>query len=120
MEIYTTFTFDAAHKLPCVPEGHKCGNIHGHTFTAEVHVSGPVESETGWVIDFNDIKKIIKPIEEQLDHKYLNDIIGLENPTSECIAKWIWQRVKPALPALSKIVVKESPKSGAIYSGEDE
>jgi len=118
MEIFVTFTFDAAHRLPNVPEGHKCSRLHGHTFRVEVHVSGPVDEHRGWVIDFGDLKKICKPVIEQLDHHYLNEIPGLENPTCEVIAKWLWQRLISDLPNLAKVIVQEGPSSGAVYKGE--
>jgi 6-pyruvoyltetrahydropterin/6-carboxytetrahydropterin synthase len=118
MEIYKNFTFDAAHKLTCVPDGHKCANLHGHTFKVEVHLAGEEDKARGWVVDFNDVKAAVSPILEQLDHGYLNDIKGLENPTSENIARWLWPKLKEKLPMLSKIVVKESPSSGAVYKGE--
>jgi 6-pyruvoyltetrahydropterin/6-carboxytetrahydropterin synthase len=118
VEIYRTFTIDSAHRLPKVPLGHKCGQIHGHTFIIDVFVSGEVPDETGWVVDFADIKKAFLPIHDQLDHCYLNDITGLENPTSENIARWIWQKLSPHLSGLSKIRVKETPQSGCTYSGE--
>ena len=119
MEIFKKFTFEAAHRLPNVPEGHKCGRLHGHSFRADLYVSGPVGSETGWVVDFADIKKTFKPLLNQLDHYYLNEIKGLENPTSENIARWIWDRLKPQLPLLSRIVLHETCTSGAVYRGED-
>lgn len=118
MEIYREITFEAAHRLPNVPEGHKCARIHGHSFKAIVYVAGPVGDESGWIMDFADIKKAIEPIYEQLDHYYLNDIEGLGNPTSENIAIWIWQRLKPRLPELSKLEIKETCASGCIYIGE--
>ena len=118
MDIYVSLSFDSAHRLPNLPDGHKCSNLHGHTFVAEIHVSGEVEMDTGWVIDFGDIKAVAKPLISRLDHHYLNDIDGLENPTSENIAKWIWDRLISALPNLTKIIVKESPTSAAIYTGE--
>lgn len=118
MQIFKSFTIDAAHKLTGVPEGHKCGRVHGHTFTIEIHACGEVDSTTGWVVDFSDVGKIFKPIHDQLDHNYLNDIPGLENPTSENIAKWIWPRLKPSLPQLCRIVIKESPSSACIYDGD--
>ena len=117
MDIYVSLSFDAAHRLPAVPAGHKCGNLHGHTFSVEVYVQGDVAQGTGWVADFGDIKSIVKPYVDQLDHTYLNDIAGLENPTSENIAVWIWRKLEPELTGLSKIVVKESPTSGAVYTG---
>ena len=95
-----SFTFEAAHWLPTFPEGHKCRRMHGHSFRIEVHVSGEVDATTGWVMDFADIKSAFMPFYEQLDHHYLNDIPGLENPTSEQLSIWIWQRLKPRLPLL--------------------
>lgn len=120
MEIYKEFTFEAAHRLPNVPAGHKCARLHGHSFNVAVHVAGPVGVDTGWVIDFADIAAALKPIIDQLDHYYLNEIPGLENPTSENLARWIWQRIRPALPLLSRIVVKETCTSGCIYTGESD
>jgi 6-pyruvoyltetrahydropterin/6-carboxytetrahydropterin synthase len=119
MEIYKVFKFDAAHRLPNVPEGHKCARIHGHSFCLEIHVQGIADAQSGWVMDFSDIVAICQPVIDQLDHKYLNDIAGLANPTSENLAKWIWHRLQPALPQLSKIVFQESPESGCIYEGAE-
>lgn len=118
MQIYKTFTIDSAHRLTGVPEGHKCGRIHGHTFTIELHVSGDVDPTTGFVIDFAEIAKSFDPIREQLDHTFLNDIEGLDNPTSENIAKWIWVRLKHNLPGLVQIVIKETPNAGCCYQGD--
>lgn len=117
MEIYKTFRIEAAHKLPNVPPGHKCGRLHGHSFEISVHVEGPVGEQTGWVRDFADIKQAFAPIDQQLDHNYLNDIEGLENPTSENLAVWVWQRLKPALANLSQVAVKETCTAGCIYRG---
>lgn len=118
MDIFKEFTFEAAHRLPHVPAGHKCGRLHGHSFSVAIHVSGPVGEHTGWVMDFADIKARFKPLWEQLDHFYLNEIPGLENPTSENIARWIWERLKPELPQLSQIVIRETCTSGCVYRGE--
>jgi len=118
MEIYKDFTFEAAHLLPNVPEGHKCGRLHGHSFMVRIAIDGDVGSDTGWVMDFSDLKAVFKPIYNQLDHYYLNDIEGLENPTSEVLVKWIWDKLKPNLPELSRIEVKETCTSGCIYIGE--
>ncbi|MAE67644.1 MAG: 6-carboxytetrahydropterin synthase QueD [Phycisphaeraceae bacterium] len=120
MEIYKEFTFEAAHRLPNVPPGHKCGRLHGHSFKAIVHVSGPIGDDSGWVMDFADIKRLFEPIRDQLDHHYLNEIEGLENPTSEIIARWIWQRLRADLANLSSVVVNETCTSGCIYRGEDD
>ena len=118
MEIYKEFTFEAAHRLPNVPEGHKCARLHGHSFRIKLLVDGPVDEHLGWVMDFADIRSAFKPILERLDHYYLNDIPGLENPTTENIARWIWRHLKPALPGLSKIVISETCTSGCEYNGE--
>lgn len=118
MEIYKDFTFEAAHLLPNVPEGHKCGRLHGHSFFIRIVVSGDVDPITGWIIDFGDIKKVFRPVYDRLDHYYLNDIPGLENPTSENLAKWVWQELKPVLPELSRIEIKETCTSGCIYTGD--
>jgi 6-pyruvoyltetrahydropterin/6-carboxytetrahydropterin synthase len=117
MEIFKQFTFEAAHRLPNVEPGHKCARLHGHSFVIEVYVSGEVGAESGWVIDFGDISDAFKPIRDQLDHNYLNEIDGLSNPTSEILAQWIWARLEAALPLLSKIIVRETCTSGCVYLG---
>jgi len=117
MEIYKEFTFEAAHLLPNVPEGHKCRRLHGHSYRVKISVAGPVKSDSGWVMDFGDIKAAFKPILAQLDHWYLNEIDGLENPTSENITRWIWDRLKLSLPELSRIDISETCTSGCSYEG---
>ena len=118
MEIYKEFRFEAAHRLPNVPSGHKCARLHGHSFNIRVYVDGPVDPHLGWVMDFADLKAVVKPLIEQLDHYYLNDIPGLENPTSEVIARWLFRELKPLLPQLCHIVIKETCTSGCVYSGD--
>ena len=120
MEIYASVKFDAAHWLPNVPADHKCGSMHGHSYSVDVHICGPVGPETGWVMDFADIKQALYPLRDQLDHSVLNDIEGLENPTAEILARWIWRRLQPAIPWLSKLVIHETDTTGCIYRGEDE
>ena len=117
MEIFKAFTFEAAHRLPNVPEGHKCARLHGHSFRVEIHVRGPIGEQSGWVMDFAEIKAAFAPIYDRLDHHYLNEIEGLENPTSERLARWIWNSLAPDLPMLSKIVVHETCTTGCIYEG---
>ena len=117
MDIFKAFTLESAHRLPNVPAGHKCARIHGHSFRVEIHVTGDVDPQVGWVQDFADIKAAFQPLFEQLDHNYLNDVAGLENPTSENLAKWVWKKMKPVLPLLSKVVVHETCTCGAVYSG---
>ncbi len=117
MEIYREFTFDAAHCLSALPDTHRCSALHGHTFSVTVHLEGETDPEMGWVRDYGEIKEICSPVIEILDHSYLNDVPGLENPTSENIAVWLWNRIKPGLPELSMIEVKETPGTGCRYRG---
>jgi len=105
--------------LPNLPDTHKCSRLHGHSFRVELHAAGAVEPQHGWVMDFADIKQAFRPLYDQLDHHYLNEVEGLENPTSENLARWIWQRLKPSLPALSKVVVQETCTAGCVYTGDD-
>jgi 6-pyruvoyltetrahydropterin/6-carboxytetrahydropterin synthase len=119
MQIYKEFTFEAAHRLPHVPDGHQCARLHGHSFRVFVRVEGPVGDRSGWVMDFADLKAAWKPLDAVLDHHYLNEVEGLENPTSEVLARWVWARLKPALPLLSEVEVKETCTSGCVYRGED-
>ena len=118
MEIFKSFTFEAAHSLPRVPPGHKCARLHGHSYTVTIHVSGPVNDLTGWVMDFADISAAVKPLLDQLDHRCLNEVEGLQNSTCENLARWIWARLKPALPLLTKIVIHETSTSGCTYVGD--
>jgi 6-pyruvoyltetrahydropterin/6-carboxytetrahydropterin synthase len=118
MEIFKEFTIEAAHRLPNVPADHKCGRLHGHTFRISVHVRGPMDTKMGWLIDFADIKAAFKPIEDQLDHRFLNEVPGLENPTSESLARWIWKALSPSLTGLSRIVVRETCTTGCVYEGD--
>jgi 6-pyruvoyltetrahydropterin/6-carboxytetrahydropterin synthase len=116
MEIFREFTFEAAHRLPQVPVGHKCARLHGHSYRIQIHVKGPVGAASGWVIDFHEIKDAFAPLHEQLDHHYLNEVEGLDNPTSENLAQWIWDHLAGTL-LLSQVVVRETCTSGCIYRG---
>lgn len=118
MEIYKEFAFDSAHFLPNVPDDHKCKNIHGHTYHLRVYINGEPDKQLGWIIDFKELKDIITPVIGILDHTLLNNINGLENPTAENITIWCWQHLKPLLPGLNRIELKETPTTGVIYSGE--
>jgi 6-pyruvoyltetrahydropterin/6-carboxytetrahydropterin synthase len=120
MELYKEFSFDSAHWLPYVAEDHKCRRVHGHTYVVRLYVRGQLDPVLGWVMDFAVIKDVWKPLQEQLDHRLLNDIPGLENPTAENMAIWIWRQVKPKLPMLSQVMVCENASSGVIYKGEFE
>ena len=115
MELRKTFQFEAAHLLPLLPKGHKCRRLHGHSFSVEVVVAGECDSKLGWLMDYADISAAFKHIWEKLDHYYLNEIPGLENPTSEVVAAWIWKKLKPKLPLLTEIVVAETCLSRCIY-----
>ncbi|MHB8159231.1 MAG: 6-carboxytetrahydropterin synthase QueD [Thermoleophilia bacterium] len=119
MQIFRAFQIEAAHYLPNVPHDHKCKRMHGHSFRIEIHVSGEVHEQSGWLIDFAEIGQAFKPIFDQLDHFCLNDIEGLENPTSENLAYWLWRQLKPVLPELSRLVVQETPSTGCVYEGPD-
>lgn len=116
-EIFKEFRIEAAHLLPNVPEGHKCRRLHGHSFLIGVHVSGEVGEASGWVCDFADLSAAFTPLFDQLDHRYLNEVPGLENPTSEHLARWVWDRLAPELPGLSRVVVHETCTSGCEYRG---
>jgi 6-pyruvoyltetrahydropterin/6-carboxytetrahydropterin synthase len=116
-EIFKQFSFEAAHRLPNVPEGHKCARLHGHSYRVEIRVEGEVGMESGWVVDFADLSAAFKPLHARLDHYYLNEIPGLENPTSEVLAKWIWDRLETTLPGLKEVVVRETCTSGCSYRG---
>jgi 6-pyruvoyltetrahydropterin/6-carboxytetrahydropterin synthase len=120
MEIFKKFTFEASHSLPLLPEGHPCRKLHGHSFRVEIRARGPVPDESGWVMDFAELDAAVRPVLGQLDHAHLNEVEGLGNPTSERIALWLWRRLKPALPGLSRVEVMETETTGCVYTGEDE
>jgi 6-pyruvoyltetrahydropterin/6-carboxytetrahydropterin synthase len=117
MEIFWEFKFEAAHRLPNVPSDHKCSRLHGHSYQVQIHVKGPVEDQSGWVIDFGNIKDACKPVISRLDHYYLNEIPGLENPTSERLGAWIWDELASSLPMMSAVMVRETCTSGCVYRG---
>ena len=117
MRIFKVFQIESAHRLPNVPAGHKCARVHGHSFRIEIHLEGEPGPETGWVMDFADIKLAFAPLFDALDHRYLNEVEGLDNPTSERIAVWIWERLATRLPQLAEVVVHETCTSGCRYRG---
>jgi 6-pyruvoyltetrahydropterin/6-carboxytetrahydropterin synthase len=117
MKIMQAFRFEAAHRLPNVPEQHRCRRLHGHSYRVELRLEGPVDPVTGFVVDFFEVEAAFKPLLERLDHYYLNDIEGLENPTAENIAVWIWERIRKALPQLTSVVVYETADCAAEYGG---
>jgi len=117
-EISKTFKFDAGHQLPNVPADHKCAARHGHTYHLTIVIAGEVDEAQGWVTDFGRIKQVIEPLIAQLDHGWLNDVEGLENPTSELIARWFWDRAAPELPGLAAVTLSETESSSCTYRGE--
>ncbi len=117
MEIFKEFFIEAAHRLPNLPEGHKCRRLHGHSFRISVYVCGDADKHIGWIMDFAEISEQFQPLFDELDHRYLNEVPGLENPTSENLARWIWERLKPRLPQLSQVIVRETCTAGCIYRG---
>lgn len=117
MDLYKIFQIEAAHRLPKVPAEHKCARLHGHSFRIEVHVRGEIDPYHGWVMDFAEIKHAFAPVFELIDHHYLNEVAGLENPTSENLAAWIFTQLAPRLPLLYKVVIHETCTSGCTYYG---
>lgn len=120
VSLWKEFRFEAAHRLPNLPDGHKCARLHGHSFRLEVHIEGPVDPHTGMLLDYVDIKQAFAPLEQQLDHHYLNEVPGLENPTSENIVRWAWQQLEPTLPHLRRLVLRETCTVGCVYDGPQE
>lgn len=119
MEVFAEFRFEAAHRLPHVPTDHKCARMHGHSYRVRVHVTGPLDPVRGWVVDFDVVHRAVAPLIAQLDHRVLNEVRGLENPTAEQIARWLWRGIKPQLTGLSQVVVEEGQGMGVACRGED-
>ena len=117
-ELTRSYEIDAAHRLPSVPKGHKCSRMHGHGFRIEVTVRGEVGKRTGWVMDFAAVDRAVRPLVDSLDHRTLNDVRGLENPTSEVLAGWLLKRLAPRLRGLHEVAVSESPRARCAYRGE--
>jgi 6-pyruvoyltetrahydropterin/6-carboxytetrahydropterin synthase len=117
IELRKTFQFEAAHRLPLLPESHKCRRLHGHSFQVEIAIAGECDPQLGWLMDYADIAEAFRPLWEQLDHRYLNEVPGLDNPTSENVAVWIWERLKPRLPLLTEVVVAETCLARCVYRG---
>jgi 6-pyruvoyltetrahydropterin/6-carboxytetrahydropterin synthase len=117
VRLVQAFRFEAAHRLPRVPAGHKCARLHGHSFKIEVAVRGPVDEATGWLVDYADIEAAWAPLFAQVDHNYLNEVPGLENPTSELIARWVWERLARKLPELERVTVFETCDARCEYEG---
>lgn len=117
MEIFAEFTFEAAHVLERLPPEHPCARMHGHSYRVAVGVEGPVGEESGWVVDFAVVHAACEPLRQRLDHHLLNEIEGLQNPTAENLARWLWAQLQPALPGLCRVEVRETPFTGCVYRG---
>lgn len=114
-ELKQHFQIESARFLPHLPKSHPCSRVHGHSFKIVLTLVGGLDPQIGWVIDYNDIQSLVKPIFDELDHKVLNEVPGLENPTSELLAKWIYDRVIAKLPILTKVMVAETPATECSY-----
>jgi 6-pyruvoyltetrahydropterin/6-carboxytetrahydropterin synthase len=117
-QLVRDYRFEAAHRLPRVPSTHQCSRIHGHSYHVTVTVAGEVDPDMGWLIDFADIDKHVDEIVVVVDHQFLNDVPGLENPTCEIFAKWFWDRLAPVLPLLTEVTISETPSSRCVYRGQ--
>ena len=118
VELEKDYTFEAAHRLPMVPSDHKCARMHGHSYRVEVTIAGEVDGRAGWLVDFADITAVVEPLlKRELDHRTLNDVPGLENPTAELLCAWLWSRLEPRLPLLSAITVHETCTARCTYRG---
>jgi len=117
-ELSADFLLASARRLPNVAEGHPCGRLHGHTFGVRLVVRGPIDPDTGWVLDFADLAHAWAPIAEALDHRLLNDVPGLDNPTSEQLAVWIWRALCERLPLLAAVEVSETGGFRVVYRGD--
>jgi 6-pyruvoyltetrahydropterin/6-carboxytetrahydropterin synthase len=116
-ELRRSFRFEAAHHLPRAPDRHPCRRVHGHSYEVELHISADLDEQAGWVMDFADMDEAFAPVRDELDHQLLNDIEGLENPTSEVLARWLWHRLVDVLPPLTAVVVRETQRSRCVYRG---
>jgi 6-pyruvoyltetrahydropterin/6-carboxytetrahydropterin synthase len=117
-ELRSSFGFEAAHYLPAVAPDHRCRRVHGHSYMIQVRVRGPIAQPYAWVIDLGMIEASCEQISRELDHRLLNDIPGLENPTSEMLARWVWRKLARDLPGLTAVVVHETQNSSCVYRGD--
>jgi len=118
VEITQQYAFEAAHRLPRVPADHKCYRMHGHSFRIDVTLAGELDPASGWLMDFGAMDARIEPIiRDELDHRTLNDVPGLENPTSEMLCVWLWRRLERDLPALAAVTVHETCAARCTYRG---
>jgi 6-pyruvoyltetrahydropterin/6-carboxytetrahydropterin synthase len=118
VELEKDFSLECAHRLTRVPEDHKCARMHGHSFRVTLRVEGEVDERFGWLVDYAEISKAFAPLHAELDHRCLNDVPGLDNPTSEELARWIWKRLRPQLALLSAVTIAETCMSRCTYRGD--
>ena len=118
MILQRDYGFEAAHFLPRVPAGHPCARVHGHSYSVSISIEGQVNATTGWIMDFADIDAHVAPLMNQLDHRLLNEIDGLANPTSELLAAWLWMRLRERIPQLTSVEISETRTSRCIYRGD--
>jgi len=118
VELSRRYDLSAAHHLPHAPKGHKCRGLHGHSYQIEVVVRGEIDPRTGWLMDYAEIDRHVQPLLDELDHRALNDIPGLENPTSEIFCGWLWKRLKDPLPGLERVSVAETGATACHYYGD--
>ncbi len=118
VELRKSFRFEAAHFLPFAPDGHRCQNLHGHSYVVEVVVEGEIDPERKWFIDYNEILAKCEPIRKALDHKTINDIPGLEAGTAEMLSIFVWRELEGSLPGLKAVTVSETSSSSCTYRGD--
>lgn len=114
-ELKQHFQIESARFLPHLPKEHPCSRMHGHSFKIILTLVGDVDPKIGWVIDYNDIQAAMKPFLEKIDHRVLNEVEGLENPTSELLAVWIYERARKVLPQLTRVTIAETPLTECSY-----
>lgn len=117
MTVFHEFTIESARRLTSLPDSHICSRLHGNTFRIRVGVMGPIDQAAGWIMDFADVAAVVEPVLDQVDHTLLNEVPGLENPTTENLAVWIWDQVKPTLDGLAEITILENATTGCRYTG---
>jgi 6-pyruvoyltetrahydropterin/6-carboxytetrahydropterin synthase len=118
LELVCDYKFEAAHQLPKVPPEHKCARMHGHSYRVAVEIAGDVDPDAGWLMDFAEVDGVVRPIIGEIDHRVLNDVGGLENPTCELLAVWLWERIRARLPLLASVTVAETRDSRCVYRGK--
>ncbi len=114
-ELKQHFQIESARFLPKLEKSHPCSRMHGHSFKIILTLVGSLDPVVGWVIDYNEIQERMKPILDRIDHRVLNEVPGLENPTSEYLAKWLYDQARAVLPTLNRVTVAETPATECSY-----